>query len=172
MKCVWCGGVGEVTRPAIGWNCLQRAYLGWERTGWGQRVPPRWCRLNTGCRWRERVWGAGVECCCLNRLILLGLAEPAGRGTWSGRSGRIKCCLEIAQGVGRGGKDRAGTTHRREQRHTQRDTQTDKTPVSQDIYTDKPPSHTTTHTEKHTGGESSQNFFKAPNLLQRTPTCT
>lgn len=32
---------------------FSRAYLGWEHTGWELRAPPRWCRPNTDCCWRE-----------------------------------------------------------------------------------------------------------------------
>ena len=96
---------------------------------------------------------AGAKYCCSNRLILLGLKEPAGRGTWWGRSGRIKCCLEIAQGIGRRGQGRYDTP---ETRHTHTHTHThtkirhDETPVTPRTFTQTPP-HTQPHREGQTG---------------------
>lgn len=92
------------------------AYLGTERTGWAQTEQRRWCKWNTRCRWRETFLEAGERCHLLNRLT-----QPAGRHTWSGRSERIKCCLEIAQGIGRRGEGEDGRTQKAETKHRETD---------------------------------------------------
>lgn len=50
----------------------------------------------------------------MNRLILQGLKEPAVRGTWWVRSGRIKCFLETVQATGKRGQCRKDTTGARD----------------------------------------------------------
>lgn len=104
-------------------------------------------------------------CCWLNRLILQGLTEPAGQGTWSGRSGRIKCCLDIAQGIGRRGQG----MHHRDQRQTQTHTHNDYRQVGHPRHLHRHP-HNKPHREKKYTGKAVRNF-QAPSLLQRTPTC-
>lgn len=162
---------GKLMRPAADRDSQWHAYLGWEHTGWERRAPPRWCRPNRGCCWRERVWVAGAECCCPNRLILLGLTEPAGRGTWWGRSGRIKCCLETAQGIGRRGQGRNDTPQTPEARkhtHTHKNNRQMRHPSPQ-TFTQTPPQHTQPHRERQTG--KAVRNVQARSLLQRTPTC-
>lgn len=142
-------------KPARARDPKWQAYLGWEHTGWAQRAPPHWCRPSTGCRWRETVSWAGRERCCPTRLILPGLTEPAGRGRWWGRSGRIKCCLEVAEGTGRGGRDRHTTPRR-----VQTSTQHAKTDAHHPRHTD---------TKKETG--TAVRNLEAPSLLSGTLTC-
>lgn len=138
------------------WISQSHAYLGWEHKGWELRAPPRWCRPNTDCCWREKVWVAGAEYCCPNRLILLGLTEPAGRGTWWVRSGRIKCCLEIAQGIGRRGQGRKDTPQSPEiHKHTCIHNGQMRHP-SPRRHLHRHPPHTHNHTERETDRDSSQ----------------
>lgn len=127
---------------------LPHAYLGWEHINWAQKAPLRWYRLSTGYCWRDRVWAAGAECCCTNRLVLQGLKGSAVRGAWWVGSGRIKCFLETLQGKGRRGKCRKDSTESRDTQTCTKKTTTWDTHLGHHA----PPRHT--RQERQTGKHS------------------
>lgn len=112
---------------------------------------------------------AGVECCCSNRPVRPGLTEPAGRGTWWGRSGQIKCCLQIAQRRRRErtgqGRHTAGSKGRAHTKHTRNGQMTHPSPPR---HLHRQPS-THNHTERQTG--KAVRSVRARSLLQHRPTC-
>lgn len=111
---------------------------------------------------------AGAERCWSTRLILLGLTEPAGRGTWWVRSGRIKCCLEIAQGIGGRRQGRKDTPQGPEiHKHTHTYNGQIRHPSSPRHLHRR--AHAQPHRERQTG--KAVRNVQALSLLQRTPTC-